>query len=342
MARFKSYIKFLMDGALAIYAWLCLKLNGKPTLLIFTYHRVLPEYDPERTTEQPGMIVSPESLSGHIRFAERLGAQIMSLEDWVARKQSGGSLPRLSVAFTFDDGWKDNFDHAFPVLQNRRTPATIFLVTNLIGSNRGFWPEQIIKLVTSHGALDLGNSSFNRLRPYLEATAIKQRALSTEEADQLVGRLKALHDEEIVQSLDEIYQAEPSLQPPPQRFILNEDELRYMEASGHIHYGAHTRNHYRLNKIESEAALTEEIAGCAEDLRRLALKPGVLFCYPNGDTSELGEALVAEHYSGACTTQTGWNRANCDAFQLKRFNLHDGNSGSNRTLLATIGRGLIR
>jgi len=86
--------------------------------------------------------------------------------------------------------------------------------------------------------------------------------------------------------------------------------------------------------------MEEQIVGCQEDLDRMQVNTVPIFCYPNGDITEGGEQLVANNYQAACTTKTGWNKANENEFDLHRFNLHDGNSSSTRTLLATIGRSL--
>src|SRR5690606_1482022 len=60
---------------------------------------------------------------------------------------------RLRVALTFDDGWRDNASHAFPLLKRYNMPASIFLSTDFIGTRRHFWWESIGEtLWGKHGA----------------------------------------------------------------------------------------------------------------------------------------------------------------------------------------------
>lgn len=343
MAFFRSLLKSGAITALAGYGWVRLRCLRKPTLLILTYHRILPAEASERNSEQPGMVATPDALRAHIRLIKALGAEPIHLTDWLARDRESKPLPKLAVAFTFDDGWQDNYQHAYPVLKSEGAPATIFLVTRMIDTNKTFWPEQILQLLTSHKIPEQA-PAFDWLRPFLPGgpEASSNRTFSLLEADAVVTRLKALDDATILEGLRRIQEEHPgySLQPDS-RAILSGAELNEMSQEGLLHYGAHTRHHYRLNRLKDEATLQDEIVECFKDLNPLGESAVPIFCYPNGDITGKGETLVSANYQAACTTKTGWNLAGCDPFDLHRFNLHDGNSSSSRALLATIGRGLL-
>ncbi|WP_225316585.1 MULTISPECIES: polysaccharide deacetylase family protein [Marinobacter] len=342
MATLRSLLKFWALSAFAIYGWLRLKLTRSPTLIILTYHRVLPESSDEREREQPGMIVSPGNLQRHIKLIQSLGAVPIHLDEWLRKKEAGEALPALSVAFTFDDGWRDNYLHGYPVLRQAQVPATIFLVTGMVDTGDTFWPEKVIRLVRTPG-IDLSDQAFAWLQPYLSDRGSKSTPLSLLEADEIIHRLKELDDVTIIQHLEEstsLLTAEDNLadQVP---VILQTEELKEMAGENLVKYGAHTRNHFRLNRLNSKEALEEQIAGCLSDLETMNVISVPIFCYPNGDITDGGEHLVAKHYQAACTTKTGWNRAaSRNDFDLHRFNLHDGNSSTARTFLATIGRSL--
>src|SRR5215207_4774739 len=76
---------------------------------------------------------APEMLEHHIRELRRRGRQIVSLDEYVegiaTRKPS-----RHAVVLSFDDGWKDNYDHAMPVLRALEAPATFFVTTAHLAS----------------------------------------------------------------------------------------------------------------------------------------------------------------------------------------------------------------
>lgn len=341
MATLRSFLKFWMLSAFAAYGWMRLKLTRSPTLIILTYHRVLPEYAGERTREQPGMVISPANLQRHIKLVRSLGATPVHLDEWLRKKNAGEALPALSVAFTFDDGWRDNYLYGYPVLRQEQIPATIFLVTGMVDTRDTFWPEKVIRLLRTPG-ISLSEPSLAWLQPYLGDAGNKSTPLSLLEADEIINRLKDLDDATIIGHLQH---AASSLTADTNEAdhapaILQHTELEEMSGENLVKYGAHTRNHFRLNRLNSKEALEEQIAGCQSDLETMNVASVPIFCYPNGDITDGGEQLVADHYQAACTTKTGWNRASRNDFDLHRFNLHDGNSSTARTLLATIGRSL--
>lgn len=334
----RSWLKFLLNIVLATIARIQLSAGSEPRLIILTYHRVLPVDDTQRLEEQPGMIISPENFEKHLIWAKKNKAELTHLDDWLERRRCGKPLPKLSIAFTFDDGWRDNFLYAYPLLTKHQVPATIFLVTGVLGEHRPFWPEQVIRLLTTH-QLELNHESTSWLKEFLEENRLNDGALSLLKADQVVNRLKSLDDATILSRLQSIYNAFPDLTPPEDGpFILTREDIQTMAASGTVRFGAHSRNHFRLNRINNQKLLEKEIAGCQGDLDKAGIPATQIFCYPNGDITNSGEALVKEHFNAACTTKTGINTPNTGDHELKRFNLHDGNSANTNRLLATIGR----
>lgn len=341
MAKIRAFAKKCAFSLFTVYAWMRIKLLRNPTLLILTYHRVLPLGHPERNREQPGMMVTPELLQRHIQFVKSLGAVPIHLDEWVERKESAAhELPILAVAFTFDDGWRDNYLYAYPILKKEQVPATIFLVTGMTDTPDTFWPERILRLLRT-GDADLSDPELSWLKSYL-GNWDPEHCFSLTEADEAIDRLKALDDATIIKKLDAAEKNRCSRESEQyERAILSTPELSEMAQDALVKYGAHTRQHFRLNRLESKEALNNQIIGCLNDLKEMPVGNVPIFCYPNGDISPDGERLVAKHYDGACTTKTGWNPLSQSVYDLHRFNLHDGNSGTNRSLLATIGRGLF-
>lgn len=332
----KKPLKGFFHSLLSVAGWLKLKTLQQPTLVILTYHRILPMDSKFRHQEQPGMIASPDTLQCHLSLFRSLGASFVDLEDWLNRKSAGAQLPKLAVAITFDDGWRDNYTYAFPILKAFEAPATIFLVSKYLDTHRVFWPEQVIRYVTIEPQ-QRPQAIHEWLRNYAGSLPFDDRPLTIEEADVLIDNLKTLDDQTILEQLERSTVSEEE----PVRQILNSEELIEMHGSGLVRFGAHTRQHFRLNRLTDPLALRNEIVLCKDDLEALGVGTISLFCYPNGDITNQGERFVAEAYLGACTTKNGINSADTSPYNLKRFNFHDGNGKSRRLCFSTIGRSLI-
>lgn len=342
MQLVKQALKQVRNGLLAAIALLRIKTGRSSSLIILTYHRILPSQSPLRKTEQPGMIASPEALDLHISMLKRLGGELVSLDDWLEAKRRNKKQPRLAVAITFDDGWQDNYEHAFPVLQKHSAPATIFLVSQRINTSWQFWPEQVLDLLINYSH-HLDHEALQWLRPYLveKPDGVQPSSSYTiSQADLVINRLKALDDHSIESHLERTRKALPALSQANlhSRALLNKQELDTMLKSGLVTYGAHTRHHYRLNHLANSEKLESEIVGSGQDLKDLGLNPVSIFCYPNGDITGKGEQLVQAHFTAACTTNRGWNKSLSSPFGLRRFNFHDGNGSTPTSFLATLGR----
>jgi peptidoglycan/xylan/chitin deacetylase (PgdA/CDA1 family) len=343
MWSLKRSLKHLANLCYAVRARIRLLSTKKPTLVILTYHRILPANHEHRAYEQPGMVASPENFAKHLQILMKLGAEPVFLDDWLERRANHQELPRLSFAITFDDGWQDNYQYAFPLLQTAKVPATIFLVSTLLDSPEVFWPERVLFILTQCSQAEFSPEvmeDLEWLQSFVSHFPFGKRPATLEEADAAITRLKHLDDARIIERLDSVAKKHPGLRLPAKtRFILNASELDELRRSGLVNFGAHTRHHYRLNRLNNESSLADEIVGCKTELEARLGYPVRLFCYPNGDITARGEGLVEINYLGACTTQTGVNNSTTPSHALRRFTMHDGNSDTSLKLFASLGKG---
>ena len=123
----KKYIKQII-GRFFKTAFL---LSNRKIRIIFMYHRVIKEMPEEM--HDPYLFVKESSFNMHIKEVSKY-FQIVGLEDILRPEITEARL----CAFTFDDGWLDNYEIAFPILLKNRSPATIFLPVIDIGTSRTF------------------------------------------------------------------------------------------------------------------------------------------------------------------------------------------------------------
>lgn len=193
MRALKTIAKRAVMRTVAGTAPLTWRWRRPGSLVVLMYHRVLPKDSPARRAEQPGMYVSPDTLDLHLSELKRQRFELLHLDEWLRRAKAGSSLPRLACAVTFDDGWRDNYDFALPVLARHGVPATIFLVSSYIGTSYRFWPNRLMSLlhkwVAAPGSVAFPEPLSRIVDPVL-AGATRRGELRAEDADVVVQGAK--------------------------------------------------------------------------------------------------------------------------------------------------------
>jgi peptidoglycan/xylan/chitin deacetylase (PgdA/CDA1 family) len=100
--------------------------------IILVYHQITslpPERDPYAIS------VTPEAFAAQMEYLHDGGYHVLRLSDAVKMMQRGEALPPKALAITFDDGYRDNYTTALPVLKRYGFPATIYLVADRMGES---------------------------------------------------------------------------------------------------------------------------------------------------------------------------------------------------------------
>src|SRR5688572_30322187 len=144
--------------------WLVVAIRFHRKAFVLMYHRVLPPG--ADTFSADSIVVHPETFARQMAFLRRY-FRVLSVAELAEHLEAGRGLPSRSCVVTFDDGWRDNFDHALPILREQNVPAVIFVATDYIGTNNCFWQERLSRLF------------FNAVRAGGEARSITEQSLSS-------------------------------------------------------------------------------------------------------------------------------------------------------------------
>lgn len=285
--------------------------GSKPRLWILMYHRILPLDDPRFHLEEPGMVVTPDTLRMHLQECRKL-FEMVSLDEWVTAYQQGKPLPNKACAVTFDDGWQDNLDYADPILKEQNVPATLFAVVDKIGTDFRFWPNIVAELLAQQSPALEQHDLFRDL------AAQHSSPRSRESLAAAIQQLKQHSEADIFGALEAIQWRALLSESPPALM-----KWADMNAS-HFDIGCHTQTHRRLTSWLSESELDYEIIGSATALKQHAPNAQSLFCYPNGDYDERALHRVRNTYQAAVTTAKGINQVGrLNLHELKRIPIHD-------------------
>ena len=290
---------------------------------ILAYHRVLPADVAARACVEPGMFVTPESFRLHLACLSR-DFRVLPLRELVARLLAGERLPERSCAISFDDGWRDNHDHAWPALREAGVPATIFLVTDRVGTAGDFWPDEVARRAGS-----------------LTPDRLAALGVGTAAAPTLIEELKQLPEGERERRLDVLRAATPDLAPPG-RQLLDWDEVHAMARDG-IDFESHAASHTMLTALPA-ARVLDELSRSRATLREYGLGAGGLLAYPNGSfNADVMESARRAGYAAAFTIEPALAKLGHPLHRLPRIGLHEDVSGSAAEFHWLVpGRGLRR
>jgi peptidoglycan/xylan/chitin deacetylase (PgdA/CDA1 family) len=310
-----------MTPALLRRALRRLKRRSSPVILM--YHRIAqPPVDPW------GLAVAPTRFRDQLKVLARR-RKILPMDEFVGALEER-RLPAEAVAITFDDGYRDNLTHAAPLLDAAAAPATVFLTTGAIGTERPFWWDELARMILLRRS---------EIRYDLEVGEIRVTgaipAMATDEAPDPAWRawhaprtareaayvelwqlLQRMRPTERTDAMDALRQTAPPVPGERDELPMSPEEVAQM-VRGRVGIGAHTITHPPLTAL-APAECRAEIAGSRSRCLDLSGQEVRGFAFPHGDRDRGTMDLVREAgFAWACSTR----EASVDPGQYDRFDL---------------------
>ncbi|HEX4913187.1 MAG TPA: polysaccharide deacetylase family protein [Vicinamibacterales bacterium] len=249
-----------------------------PAALVLAYHRVGPADAPFRK-------VTVEHFRGQMAWLRRHCTVLRPTELRAAVEHPPARLP---VLVTFDDGYRDYFEHAVPILREFDIHAVNFVATQFVDDGAVFWWDLIdlacrrtqrtsVSLPWQTAPLPIRDAD-DRMRVYREC---QQHLKTVVEADKqrLLPRVLAALD------------VEPSTLAIP-RQVMTWDEMRATRDV--TTYGGHLHSHPLVSRIDG-AQLDAELRLSHQRMQaELGVRPS-LFAYPDGDITDAAKTIVQSH-----------------------------------------------
>lgn len=284
-----------------------LQVVARGKLSVFLFHKVPPCADPLLSGD-----LGETQFARLIDFIKETFC-VLPLGDAVQHLQTN-TLPPLSAALTFDDGYPEWRHGAARVLEEKSLPATFFITTGQF-FGRPMWNERLAQIVRTCTEPLLDTTTI-RLPPLLMQTSKdKTKALQTLEFH--FKYLPPIIRDEFLEQLEAQVGVSSSSVP-----AMSLEDLVAISNRG-FEIGAHTLEHPILGLCDADRA-REEIGQTREVLAGIIKRPVTAFAYPNGhpgvDFSPYHIQMVKQAgYRYAVTTQWGVADHKTSPYQIPRF-----------------------
>jgi peptidoglycan/xylan/chitin deacetylase (PgdA/CDA1 family) len=290
---------------------------GGVRVLIVSYHRVVGNYALEAERALPTLNIDVDTFRKQMEVLSETH-DVVRLDQALDVLSGRRGARRDLAVVTFDDGYRDVYEHAFPVLREMKLPAVAYVPSAFIGTDRRLAHDRLWAALKTMDKRSLGPMSVGvggelegiLLRAFEGAATpnkVLERLITDNPTPVLYGLAEALEDRL------RIDRAEAPRGQLPMTFEM----LREMAAHG-IETGAHTADHTVLTNQPLDDA-RREIAACKAVLEKGTGRPVRHFAYCNGWYSAgVAQALRAEGFVSAVTTEDMPNMPGVDPFALKR------------------------
>ncbi len=242
---------------------------------IFMLHHVRPRradaFQPNHHLE-----ITPDFLRATLQHLRNEGVAIVSMDEMAARLASGRTTTRFAC-FTCDDGYRDNRDHALPVLRAFNAPVAVYVTSDFADGCGRLWWVALERIIAKADAIEIALSGV-ATRLDCATSGAKQAAF-----DRMHAVLRGLSDDEVRREIRALCAAHGVDENAISRDLcMGWDELRDFAADPLVTIGAHTISHCNLAR-QTDANAADEMRLSRTRIEDALQRPALHLAYPYGD-----------------------------------------------------------
>jgi len=200
--------------------------------------------------------------------------------------QDQHNVPDNAVVITFDDGYSDFYDHAFPVLKEEGIPCTLFVTTGFVNGDIWLWPDRLQYCVDYSSKESICVPGEEHPLSLKGDRKIVWNAL----ADHCLT-LSNLEKINFIASVETELNVSPPALPPSEYEALDWNQIRDISRAG-FEIGSHSVSHPVMTSLNDES-LHHELIQSKADIENQIGYPVTSFCYPNGQPFDFDERVKA-------------------------------------------------
>ncbi|MDH7803574.1 peptidoglycan/xylan/chitin deacetylase (PgdA/CDA1 family) [Rhizobium sp. AN70] len=270
--------------------------------VIFTLHHVRPDEEVSAFAPNAHLSITPQFLEEAIEAALECGLVPVHLHD-LPGLLADNSDKRTFCAFTLDDGYRNNAEHAAPIFRKYGVPYTIFITPGFVERTRSMWWETAAALIRQAASFEF---DFGAGPEQVKSASLSQKAAAFARLETFV---QGFAEDEAVERIDSAAR-QRGIDPIAivDELVMDAVELKALSNDPLVHLGAHTMTHVNMRKIDP-ARLVYEIDESTHRVEAYVGHRPRSFSYPYGWWKAAGEreakAVFDAGFPVAVTTQAG-------------------------------------
>ncbi len=289
---------------LRVTSWLT-----RNTPRIFMYHRFSTGGDlTVGKIDSPTFMWQMEQLSR--------GWNVMTLREYSGVLRKGERLPSYTVVLTIDDGYRDFYMYAYPLLKKNALKATFFPSINFL-DGKWLWWDRINYVLDKTQKKDFF-FEFSGKCFKLDLTTYPKRVNSWSKLSNFCTGVDNDVKWEMISKLEKDLEVKLPPSPPEEYQAISWDELKEVHGNG-IEIGSHTLDHPIMSKISMET-LRDELAISKDRLEGFLGSEVESFCYPNGMPDDINDTVCENvENAGYKAAVVSYNHLRSDRYRMPRM-----------------------
>lgn len=286
-------------------------------LVILLYHGVT-AYENSGICNMQGKHIFHEEFREQMDFIKRKCSPL-SIDEWTSLRNTK-KIPKNPVIVSFDDGFKNNYTTAMPILEELQIPAVFYISSGMIGTDKMFWVDILEDL--------LNRTTKETIKIRLDEE-IKFNLSSNEKIFEALLKIKSFcksqpNDikERVIKDLISITNINPSCNENPNYISMSWEELQDLDRKKLFTVGGHSLNHNILSSL-NDNELEKEISQSLSILQEKLNHPIFHYSYPEGQEIHYNEKVIKilKQKGIVCSPSAinGVNNQTDDLFHLKRI-----------------------
>jgi peptidoglycan/xylan/chitin deacetylase (PgdA/CDA1 family) len=256
---------------------------------------------------------SRASFRQQLDHLKRRGYVFVSMTELVEALSNKARTEKY-VVLTFDDGFRNVVEKAYPIMREFDAKGCYYLVSDLIGTDRLLWTDYVEAVIRN-----LKQKEFQFIfKGQAISYKLGDKRSSEDAMRDIKAKLRELPDKERLKHLEQFNRY--TLNEIPDEFTMAGWEQIEQLDPDILEIGSHTRTHPNCDKLVSDQEIEREIFGSKIELEKRAGQKIEHFCYPAGSYDERIIACVKKYgYKSAVTVERGFNDGKSDLYRLKRI-----------------------